>query len=77
VGVGQAALGCLFLLAVGKASAQENVIHVQIGGVRNDDGRLMCALFSSADRFPKSSEKPSRMLPRLFPTGALYANSPT
>ena len=52
-----AAVGCLFLLAVWRVSAQENVIHAEIGGLRNDDGRVLCALFSSADGFPKDSGK--------------------
>jgi uncharacterized protein (DUF2141 family) len=37
--------------------AQEYLIHVQIDGVRNDKGQVMCALFSSAADFPKHSDK--------------------
>jgi uncharacterized protein (DUF2141 family) len=38
-------------------SAQENLIHVEISGLRNDKGQVLCALFSSAEGFPKSSAK--------------------
>jgi uncharacterized protein (DUF2141 family) len=35
----------------------ENIIHVEISGLRNDKGRVLCALFSSAEAFPKKAEK--------------------
>src|ERR1700674_1023082 len=35
----------------------ENVIHVEISGLRNDKGQMLCALFSSAEAFPKKPEK--------------------
>jgi len=35
----------------------ENVIHVEISGLRNDKGQVLCALFSSAEAFPKKAEK--------------------
>ncbi|MCU1241876.1 MAG: hypothetical protein JWO71_2602 [Candidatus Acidoferrum typicum] len=37
----------------------ENVIHVEISGLRNDTGQMLCALYSStqADAFPKKAEK--------------------
>jgi uncharacterized protein (DUF2141 family) len=35
----------------------ENVIHVEIRGLRNDKGQVLCALFSSADAFPKKADK--------------------
>lgn len=38
-------------------SHQENVIHVEVGGMRNNNGQIICALYSSADGFPKKSEK--------------------
>ncbi len=37
----------------------ENVIHVEISGLRNDTGQMLCALYSSAqaDAFPKKADK--------------------
>jgi uncharacterized protein (DUF2141 family) len=54
-------LAAVLVAALG-ASAQtpapaENVIHVEISGLRNDKGQLLCALFSSADAFPKKADK--------------------
>lgn len=34
-----------------------NIIHVEISGLRNDKGQMLCALFSSAEAFPKKPEK--------------------
>jgi uncharacterized protein (DUF2141 family) len=34
-----------------------NVIHVEINGLRNDKGQLVCSLYSSADGFPKDAQK--------------------
>jgi uncharacterized protein (DUF2141 family) len=53
--------GAVLLLA-SSALAQgqpprENQIHVEIVGLRNDKGRALCALFSSADDFPKKADK--------------------
>lgn len=36
---------------------QANIIHVQVLGLRNDQGQVVCALYSSRDGFPKQSEK--------------------
>lgn len=36
---------------------QADVIHVEIAGLRNDKGQVVCALYLSADGFPKKSEK--------------------
>lgn len=36
---------------------QENQIHVEIAGLRNDMGLAVCSLFSSVDDFPKKTEK--------------------
>jgi uncharacterized protein (DUF2141 family) len=36
---------------------QESLIHVEISGLRNDKGRVWCAIYSSADGFPKKSDK--------------------
>jgi|SRR5271167_4448274 len=33
------------------------LIHVEIVGLRNDKGQVLCALFSSASDFPKSADK--------------------
>ena len=38
-------------------SPQENVIHIEIRGMHNNDGQVMCALYSSPDGSPKKSEK--------------------
>jgi uncharacterized protein (DUF2141 family) len=35
----------------------ENVIHVEISSLRNDKGQVLCALFSSADAFPKKADR--------------------
>lgn len=39
------------------AAPAENVIHVDISGLRNDKGQVLCALFSSAEAFPKKADK--------------------
>jgi uncharacterized protein (DUF2141 family) len=56
-----ATLGTLLMfaavsLAQAKASASD-VIRVEIGGLRNDKGQVECALFASAQDFPKNGEK--------------------
>ena len=54
------ALAGAFLLVSSGALAkapQENQIHVEIVGMRNDKGQVVCALFSSADDFPKKTDK--------------------
>ncbi len=35
----------------------ENLVQVEISGLRNDKGQVLCALYSSADGFPKKSDK--------------------
>ena len=35
----------------------ENVIHVEISGLRSDKGQMLCALFSSPEAFPKKADK--------------------
>ena len=44
------------VLAQGNSAAPQ-VIHVEIGGLHNDKGQVVCALFSSAKDFPKHGEK--------------------
>ena len=34
-----------------------NTIRIDIGGLRNDKGQVLCALYSSLDGFPKNSQK--------------------
>jgi uncharacterized protein (DUF2141 family) len=34
-----------------------NLIHVEIDGLHNDKGQVLCALFSSAFDFPKRTDK--------------------
>ena len=34
-----------------------NLIHVEIGGLRNNKGQVVCDLYSSADGFPKNGDK--------------------
>ena len=36
---------------------QENVIHVEIEQLRTDRGQVVCALYASAEGFPKDSQK--------------------
>ena len=37
--------------------AQENLIHVEVSGLRNNKGPVLCSLFSSAVDFPKKTDK--------------------
>lgn len=34
-----------------------NLIHIEMVGIRNDKGQVMCALYASREGFPKQSEK--------------------
>jgi uncharacterized protein (DUF2141 family) len=38
-------------------SAQESVIHVEVVGLHSNKGRVLCALYSSANGFPKDSQR--------------------
>ena len=38
-------------------SPQGSLIHVEVVGLHNDKGHVFCALYSSADGFPKDSQK--------------------
>lgn len=42
---------------VQRQSAPQNMIHVEISSFRNDKGQVLCSLYSSADGFPKKSDK--------------------
>ncbi|MBI3477070.1 MAG: DUF2141 domain-containing protein [Acidobacteria bacterium] len=44
------------LLLRGQA-APENLIHVEIAGLRSEKGQVLCALFSSAADFPRRGDK--------------------
>jgi uncharacterized protein (DUF2141 family) len=35
----------------------ENLIHVEIAGLLNDKGQVLCAIYSSADGFPREGDK--------------------
>ena len=55
-------LFAFFLVAVEHCWPQsraprENVIHVEVVGMRNNKGQVFCAIYSSADGFPKESQK--------------------
>jgi uncharacterized protein (DUF2141 family) len=41
------------------ATPAESVIHVEISGLRSDNGQMLCALYSSAqaEAFPKKADK--------------------
>ena len=44
--------------ALGQTPAPaENVVHVEISGLRSDKGQMLCALFSSPEAFPKKTDK--------------------
>jgi uncharacterized protein (DUF2141 family) len=54
---------CLVALARCMAQAvppQRGVIHVDVVGLRNDKGQVFCALYVSAEGFPKDSQKALR-----------------
>jgi len=51
------ALVAAFGVSAQAPAPSENVIHVEISGLRNDKGQMLCALFSSADAFPKKADK--------------------
>lgn len=38
---------------------QPNILHVEVIGLHNDKGQVVCALYSSRDGFPKQNEKAS------------------
>lgn len=40
-----------------QSNPQDNLIHVDVSGLHSDRGQVLCALFSSANGFPKKPEK--------------------
>src|SRR5262245_32746853 len=53
-------LGTVLLAAASPPPAQPpqaNLIHVEIAGLRNDTGQVLCVLYSSPAGFPKNSDK--------------------
>ena len=58
--VGMAAALAAAFGASGQAppsASAKNVIHVEISGLRNEKGQVLCALFSSPDAFPTKADK--------------------
>ena len=59
----RAFVAVVFLVMLGPAlraqvrPATENLIHVEIAGLRSDKGEVLCALFSSPGDFPKRADK--------------------
>ena len=47
-------------LAQAAAPTQQGVIHVGVVGLRNNNGQVFCALYASAEGFPKDSRKATR-----------------
>ena len=50
-----------FARCLGQAAPpQRGVIHVDVVGLRNNKGQVFCALYTSAEGFPKDSQKAIR-----------------
>jgi len=54
----------------------ENVIHVEISGLRSDKGQMLCALYSSAEAFPKKADKAVARLTANITPAKRFAISP-
>jgi uncharacterized protein (DUF2141 family) len=50
-------IACRAGLLAQSQESQQNVIHVDIDGLRSDRGQVLCALFSSAADFPKKADR--------------------
>jgi len=47
----------LAFAVLAQAPTQENLLRVEISGLRSDKGQMLCALFASAGDFPKHADK--------------------
>jgi uncharacterized protein (DUF2141 family) len=56
-GRGESGLTLLRAVLTQAQPSSEGVIQVEIDGLRNDKGQVLCALYSSADGFPTKGEK--------------------
>ena len=52
-----AALAIALASSTQEQPSEENLILVNIGGLRSDAGQVRCAIFSSATDFPKKADK--------------------
>jgi len=54
-------VGALLIIATAalpqNQAPPENLVHVEIDGLRNDKGQVLCAISSSAEDFPKNGAK--------------------
>lgn len=57
VGVAAALTAAIGASGQAPSASAENVIHVEISGLRNEKGQVLCALFSSPDAFPTKADK--------------------
>jgi uncharacterized protein (DUF2141 family) len=55
--VGGLLLSLGILVMAQGASDKGNVVRVEVSGLRSDKGEVMCALYASAEGFPKNPEK--------------------
>lgn len=47
----------LHVFAQAPKKSEDNAIHVAVTGLHNDQGQVLCALFASAEGFPKDPDK--------------------
>ena len=57
IGLGLALLAALSTALAQQPAPAENIIHVEVSGLRSNKGQVLCALHSSAEGFPKKAEK--------------------
>ena len=53
-------LGVVGSMSGAGAPTQRGVIHVDVVGLHNNNGQVFCALYASAEGFPKDSRKATR-----------------